>query len=74
MAGGTPFNITLDELGKTRPPEFSSNKLMSLEVIQVASGFVIMTMVNNGSLKCVVWGNIYMSLVSEDAFRDLPVG
>ena len=58
LAGSAPFNIMLDELDKIRPPKFSSDKLASLEVTQVASGSVVMITADNGLLKCIILGNI----------------
>ena len=51
LAGGISFNILSDKLGETRPPEFSCDELASFKVTWVASSFMVMAVVDYGSLK-----------------------
>ena len=74
LADGTCLNIVLDELGKTRPPEFCCDKLTGFKVTWVASSFMVMAMMNYGLSKGVIQGNVYMSFVGKDTLGDLPVG
>ena len=46
LAGGTPFNIALDELDKIGPLEFRCNKLTGFKVTWVANSFMVMAMVD----------------------------
>ena len=43
LACGTALNIFAYELHKALPSEFSSNRLMSLEITRVTSGLMVMT-------------------------------
>ena len=54
-------------------PELRYNKLAGLEVPRVLSGFVIMTLGEDGTVEGVVWGNIYMPLVCKDVVVIFPV-
>ena len=54
LAGGTFFNILLDKLCKTRPLEFCCDKLMGFKVSWVTSSLMVMTLVDNGLLKCII--------------------
>ena len=39
----------------------------------MASCHMVMAMVDNGSLKYIIWGDINAFLISENTLRDLPV-
>ena len=73
LAGSASFDILPDKLHETRPPEFCYNKLMGFKVTWVASSLMVITLVNSTLSKCIVWGNVNVSLVGEDTLRDLPV-
>ena len=40
----------------------------------MASSLMIVTLVDNGLLKYIIWGDVNMSLVGEDILKDLPIG
>ena len=41
LAYGTALNVLSYKLGEARPPELSSDELVSLEISRVLSGFVV---------------------------------
>ena len=57
LAGPTAFNILSDVGGETRPPEFSRNELISLQVAGVASSSVVVTMFEDGVTEGVIIGH-----------------
>ena len=74
LAKGTALNISADEGGKSWPPEFGGNQLMCFQEAGVAGRVMVMALLENSTAKRVVRGDIDMTLVSEDASFDLPVG
>ena len=74
LANGTPIDIFANILSEAWPPEFCSNELVGFEIPWVSCYFMVMIMLDNGALKGSIQRNVDLSLVGEDAFRDLPVG
>ena len=63
LTGCAAFNIFMNIRGQPRPPEFGSNKLVSFQVARVASGFVIVPMLEDGATNGFVIGDIDTTLV-----------
>ena len=43
---------------EAQPPEFSDNKLASLEVTRVSGSFMVMAVGKDGTMEGICWGNI----------------
>ena len=74
LASCTAFDVFTAVGGKTRPPEIGSDKLPSFQVSRVASHIMIMAVLEDGTVKGFVVGDMAMTLVGQDACFDLPVG
>ena len=74
LAKGTALHIAVDEGGESGPPELGGNQLSCFQEAGVAGGVMVMALVENGTAKGVVHGDIDTPFVSEDAGFDLPVG
>ena len=60
-------------MGKTRPPELSSDKLASLEITRVTGGLMVVTAGKDGVTERVLRGDIDMTFVHEDMVIIFPV-
>ena len=74
LAYGAAFNVSVYEVGKTWPPEFSSDKLLGLEITRVSGSFMVMTLGKDRVMEGVIQGNVDMTFVCEDVVIILPVG
>ena len=67
------FNVFPYELCKTRPPEFDSNKLESLEISGMSGSLMIMAMGKDGVAEGILQGNIDASLIHQDVVVKFPI-
>ena len=73
LTGGTALNVSADEGGESRPPEFCGDQLTSFTETGMASGFMVMASVEDGTVEGVISGDVDTALIGEDAGFDLPV-
>ena len=73
LAYGAAFNVSVYEVGKTWPPEFSSNKLSGLEITRVSGSFMVMTLGEDRAMEGVLQGNVDTTFVCENVVIVLPV-
>ena len=73
LAYGTAFDILPYKLHEPRPPKFSSDELVSLQVARVSSGLMVIAASEDGVTEGVFQGNVDMTFVCEDVVIKLPV-
>ena len=73
LAHDTAFDIFMHELCKTRPPEFSDNELVSLQISGMPSSLMVMAAGEDRAAERIIWRDIHMALVGEDMVIEFPV-
>ena len=63
----------MHKVREARPPEFSSDKLASLEVTGMAGGFMIVAAGKDGTMEGVLRGDIDVTFVGQDVVIKLPI-
>jgi hypothetical protein len=73
LAGGTPVDVVMDELGHSGPPEFSRDNFIGLPSSWMSCGDVIVVLFNNISSEIVVFWNVNMSAVEDKSVFEVPI-
>jgi hypothetical protein len=73
LAKGTTFDVFTNEVGKTRPPVFGSNKLVGFKITRMAGRGVIMRMSDDVAAKRTRVRDIDLILVGKEAPVNLPI-
>ena len=73
LANSAAIDIFAHKLCELQPSEFSSNKLMCLEITGMTSGLMVVAMDEDGMAEGIVQEDIDASFVCENMVVKLPV-
>jgi hypothetical protein len=73
LAGGATINIVFGELRETGPPIFSKDEFVGFPMFRVAYSRVIMLHLKEVAAKGVIFGDINMTSIEDDAIFQIPV-
>jgi hypothetical protein len=73
LAGSATIDVVMNELGHSRPPEFSRDNLVGLPSSWMSCGDVVVVLFDNVPLEAVVFQNVDMSAVKDKSVFEVSI-